>query len=169
LSGAEYFREAGASVTRLSACAIPGRMVLEGANPSLALAHRLVRGLRLKAIEIDTRCTAAFENAVLLGTGALTPLIDRAAGMLRQCGMRDGEAMRVAASLFERTSKEYAHSGRQSWAWYSRTPEIETVLRQLETLPAELKSAVALLIAAGLDGSGRHEEIARRIRDALKA
>lgn len=163
-SAADHFRQAGASVTALRRSSIPGRMVLEGSNPSLAAAHRLTRRLNMKGLEINAGCAAGFEAAITLGTAALTPLLDHAAALLRQCGLRDSEAMRLAAALFERTSKEYSHSGRQSWAWYSREPDVESLLQQLDAAGSELRPLLVRLILAGLTELSRHPEVERRIR-----
>jgi len=163
---ADHFRRAGASIATLRRCSIPGRMLVQGSNPALASAHRLVRGLRMKAIELDRGGAAAFDAAITLGTAALTPLIDRTAGLLRDCGMRDGEAMRMAAALFEKTSRDYSHSGRQSWAWYSREPDAESLLRQIDALGSDIGVLVRDLILSGLKCFGRHPDVARRIREA---
>lgn len=166
-AGAEELRNAGASVSMLRSTAIPGRMVVEGSNPSLAFALRLIRTLRKKAIQIEAGSTAALEAAITLGTSALTPLIDHCAGLLRQCGLRDSDAMKVAAALFERTAREYSHSGRQSWAWYSREPDIENLLKQIGAVGDPLRPAVCELMENGLRELGRNPETAARIREAL--
>lgn len=168
MSGAEHFRRAGASVSRLRGCPIPGRMVLEGSNPSLAAGHRFVRDLEMKAIEIDPACEATLEAAITLATGALTPLIEHAADLLRQCGLRDGESLRLAAALFAKTTKEYAHSGRQSWAWYSQEPDAESLMRQLNSVRDDLRPLLGQLILSGLRGLNRHPEVERLIRSALR-
>jgi hypothetical protein len=166
-AGADYFRSLGASVAGLRSCAIPGRMVLEGSNPSLATAYRMVRDLNMKAIEIDAGSAPAFEAAITLGTAALTPLIDRTAGLLRRCDIRDGEALHLAAALFEKTAKEYSHSGRQSWAWYTQEPDVASLLRQIDAVGGDLKPLLAQLILSGLEELSRHPEVARLMRSAL--
>jgi hypothetical protein len=168
IEGAEHFRKAGASVARMRKCAIAGRMVLEGSNPALAAAHRLVRGLHMKAIEIDAHSAAALDAAITLGTGALTPLIEHAAGLLRQCGLRDGEALRLAAGLFEKTAKEFSHSGRQSWAWYAQEPDAKSLLGQLNRAGGGLRPLLGELILSGLRELNRHPEVERQIRAALE-
>ena len=168
MAGAEHFSKAGASVARLRNCAIPGRMVLEGSQPAVAAGHRLARELHTKAIEIGDGCVAAFEAALTLGTGALTPLIEHAAAMLRQCGIRDGEALRLAAALFEKTTKEFAHSGRQSWAWYSQEPDAENLVAQMDAVGGDLRELMGNLILSGLRELNRHPEVEEKIRAALK-
>jgi hypothetical protein len=168
-AGADHFREAGASVSRLRNCAFPGRMLLQGSNPSLAAGHRLVRDLKLKAIEVDADSAAALDAAITLATGALTPLIERTAVLLRQCGLRDGESLRLAAELFAKTTKEYAHSGRQSWAWFSQEPDAERLLDQLDAVGSNLRPLLGELILSGLRELNRHPEVERRIRAALQS
>jgi hypothetical protein len=166
-AGAQVFRDRGASVAALRSCAIPGRMVVEGANPSLAFALRMVRSLRMRPIQIEAGSAAALDAAITLATGALTPLIDHSASLLRQCGLRDSEAMRLAAILVERTAREYSHSGRQSWAWYSREPEVADLLRQIEAVEHDLRPVVCELMLSGLRDLGKNPEIVARIREAL--
>ncbi len=168
-TGAEYFREASASVAKIRSCAFAGRMVLEGSNPSLAACHRLVRDLKMKAIEVDAGSAPALEAAITLGTGALTPLLEHTAGLLRRCGLRDGESLRLAAELFAKTTKEYSHSGRQSWAWFSQEPDAATLLDQLNVVGSDLRPLVGELILSGLRELNRHPELERRIRAALKS
>jgi hypothetical protein len=166
-AGAEHFRKAGASVSKLRTCGIPGRMILQGSNPSLAAGHRLVRELKMKAIEVDAGSAAALDAAITLATGALTPLIEHTAGLLRRCGLRDGESLRVAAELFEKTTKEYAHSGRQSWAWFSQEPDAGSLLDQLNAVGSDLRPLLGELILSGLRELNRHPEVERRVRAAL--
>jgi hypothetical protein len=168
-TGAEHFRDAGASVSSLRNCAFPGRMLLQGSNPSLAAGHRLVRDLKLKAIEVDADSAAVLDAAITLATGALTPLIEHTAGLLRQCGLRDGESLKLAAQLFEKTTKEYAHSGRQSWAWFSQEPDAERLLDQLNAVGSDLRPLLGELVLSGLRELNRHPELERRIRVALLA
>lgn len=167
-SCAEEFRNCGASVASVRTCAIPGRMIVEGANPALAVALRMIRSLRMKAIQIEAGSAAALDAAINLATGALTPLIDHCSTLLRQCGLRDSEAMKLAAVLFERTAREYAHSGRQSWIWYSREPEVPDILRQIEAVGNDLRPAVCELLLSGLRDLKKSPEIVSRIREALK-
>lgn len=167
-AGAEDLRTAGASVTMMRSSAIPGRMVVEGSNPSLAFALRMIRNLRMKPIEIEPGSAAALDAAITLATGALTPLIEHSAGLLRQCGLRDSEAMKLAAALFERTAREYSHSGRQSWSWYSREPDIENLLKQIAAVSDQLKPVVCELMESGLRELGRNPETAARIRQAFE-
>ena len=122
---AAFFRAGGASVAVARRCGLAGRVVVEGSGPALLIAHRMVREMRLKSIEIAPGCGDVFEAAVTIGTAALTPLIDYAASLLRHSGLRDPEAVQIAVALFEQTAREYAHSGRQSWEWHVREPTSE--------------------------------------------
>ena len=158
LGGVEKcFRGRGASVATLRRCALPGRLVVEGSAAALAAGHRLARQLGMKAIEVTPDCSEAFEAALALGSGALTPLIDHACGLLRECGVRDTEAPRLAAALFEQTAREYARTGRQSWAWYQRPPD-------LGRLGGQLKGLLGRLIVFGTEEFGRHGSTAAAIR-----
>jgi hypothetical protein len=141
--------------------------VLEGSNPSLAACHRLVRALKMKAIEVDAGSAAALDAAITLGTGALTPLLEHTAGLLRRCGLRDSESLRLAAELFAKTTMEYSHSGRQSWAWFSQEPDGPSLRDQLNAVGSDLRPLLGELILSGLRELNRHPELERRIRAAM--
>jgi hypothetical protein len=152
------FRDKGASVALARQFEIPGFLIVEGAVPALHTAHRLATELRLKAIEIVDGMAGVFEAAVTLGTTALTPLIDSAATFLRQAGVRESDAPRLAAALVQRTALEYAHSGKQSWGWYLRQPdtdEIEAQIRSAGILPG---AVLRHLLVYGFELYGKHPE-----------
>ncbi len=109
------FRDRGASVAVARKFEIPGYLAIEGMSLALITAHRIAKELRLKPIVIEAGYADIFDAAVTLGTSALTPLIDAAATFLRQAGVRDTDAPRLAAALFQETARAYAHSGKQSW------------------------------------------------------
>jgi hypothetical protein len=162
------FKSRGASVAAVRPCGIPGRVMVEGVPPALTLARGLARTLHMKPVEIATGCEVVFNAAVTLGSGAVTPLIDRAAGLFRQCGIRDREAVRLAASLFENTARDYAHSGRQSWAWHARQPDPERLAAQI-ALTGDLRAIFSALLLLGFDGFEKHPEAARALREAVPA
>jgi hypothetical protein len=158
LNAGDCLRRRGAGIATLRRSPLPGRLLSEGCAPALAVANRLARDLGMKAIEITPDSAEAFETAITLGTGALTPLIDHAAGLLRQCGVRDTEAPKLAAALFEQTARDYARTGRQSWAWYQRPPDPARI-------GGRLKGLLAQLVLFGLDEFNRHKETADALRD----
>ena len=126
-----HFREKGASTAVARQFGIPGRILVAGNGGALTSAHRIARELKLKAIEVLPDATDLFDAAVTLGSCAITPLIDCAATLLREAGIRDGEAARIASALFSQTASEYARSGKQSWAWYMRKPQLDRVEAQI--------------------------------------
>jgi len=164
----ELFEGRGADVAVLRRSQLPSRLILEGTGPALAFAHRLARDLGVKALEIAAENKQAFEMALTLGSGALSPLIDQTATLLRQCGVRDAEASRLAAALFEQTAREYARTGRQSWVWYQRAPDDARIVAQLNAVGEQLRRIAAELILFGLEEAGRHGESAVTIRGALE-
>jgi hypothetical protein len=163
---AAWFKTSGASVATVRPCGIPGRVLVEGIAPALTLARQLARTLRLKPVEIGAGCEVLFDAAVTLGSGALTPLIDRAVGLFRQCGIRDPEAVRLAASLFENTARDYAHSGKQSWSWHARPADAERLAAEVAA-SGDLKTIFAELLLLGFEGFEKHPEVARALRDGL--
>lgn len=164
---AAEFRGRGASVGGIRRCPIPGRLVVDGDAGALALAHRLAKDMGIKAIELNRETTPAFEAALTLSAGTITPLIDQVAGLLRKCDVRDTEATRLAAGLFEQTAREYACSGRQSWMWHVRGPEIPRLWASLGTVGNRLRRLVGELILFGLDEAERHAAEADELRAKL--
>jgi len=158
-----WFKACGASVAAVRPCGIPGRVLVEGMPPALTMARRLARTLRLKPVEISPGCEILFDAAITLGSGALTPLIDRAVGLFRQCGIRDPEAVRLASSLFENTARDYAHSGKQSWAWHARPADAERLAAEVAA-SGDLKRLFAELLLLGFEGFEKHPEAARALR-----
>lgn len=107
----ERFRSLGASTALARQFGVAGTLVVEGTVPALAHAHRIAADLRLRAVEIPDGAGGLFAAAQMLATSALTPLINRAADMLRACGLRDKVAVQMASALFQQTVQEYGHSG----------------------------------------------------------
>jgi hypothetical protein len=125
----QRFRARGASTAVIRRLGIPGRLILESdqgsamrSSAASQIVQRIARELRMKAVPIAPGSEDAFDAVMTLGGAALTPLIDRAAALLRAAGIRDIEAAELAASLFEQTARDYGHSGKQSWAGYVRKP-----------------------------------------------
>ncbi len=167
-SSAQWFRSQGASVACLRRCPLPGKLVVEGSGPALAGAQRMAKDLGMKPIELTAETADTFEAVMTLGSAALTPMIDQASLLLRQCGVRDTEAPRLAAALFEQTARDYARTGRQSWAWYQRVPRAERLLAQMEAAGAHLKGLLGEMIVFGMQEFGRHKETAQALRKNVK-
>ena len=163
-SAANYFRDLGATIAIVRRCAVPGRVILEGTAPALTFAHRMAREIGLKPIEILSGAGSLFGAAVTLGSGALTPLIDRAAAMLRECGIRDTEAVKLAAALFEQTVREYAHSGKQSWSWHIQEPCAERLEAEIAAAGDGLKLIFRELLLLGFEGFEKHPATSRALR-----
>ena len=105
------FQAKGASTAVARQFGIPGHIVVAGNGAALTAAHRIARELKLKAVEILPGATDLFDAAVTLGTAAITPLIDCAAALLREAGIRDGEAARIASALFSQTAQRICAFG----------------------------------------------------------
>jgi hypothetical protein len=159
-----HFRTLGASVALLRGSGVPGRVVVEGTAPATTHANGFARSLRMKAVQIGPGCEGAFDAAIMLGGAALTPLIDHAANLFRQCGVRDADAVKMAAAVFEQTARDYAHSGKQSWAWHKREPNPERIIAQLGAVDSRIKVLMAELMLLGFDGMERHPAAAKELR-----
>lgn len=162
----DHFRALGASTAVARQFGIPGTIMVEGAAPALMRAHRIAAELRLRAIEITPGSGDVFAAALTLATAAQTPLIHRAAGMMRACGLRDKEAVTMATLLFEQTVHDYGHSGRQSWAWHVREPETEEIEAEIAAVDEPFRSLYRRLILLGFDDFEKHPEVAAELRAA---
>lgn len=157
----------GASTALARDFGIPGLLLVSGTGPALAAAHRIARGLKLKPVEILPCAMDVFDAAVTLGTAAITPLIDCGASLLRQAGVRDTDAARIAAALFIETARNYAHSGKQSWAWYIRSPNVARILRQLAAVDSRSVEVSHRLLLFGLELFGKCPELEAALAPAL--
>lgn len=162
------FQAKGASTAIARQFGIPGRIVVAGNGAALTAAHRIARGLKLMAIEILPGATDLFGAAVTLGNAAITPLIDCAAALLREAGIRDGEAARIASALFSQTASEYARSGKQSWAWYMRKPEVERIEAQIAAVGACPGPVLRQLLLFGLERFDKYPDVRRDLRELPK-
>lgn len=156
-----HFQRKGASTALVRESGIPGRIIVEGnaetgGGSALQTVHRLARELHLKSIEISPGAADLFDAAVTLGSAAITPLIDAAAELLRQAGIRDIEAARIASSLAEQTARDYAHSGKQSWPWYIRGPEAARLEAQIAAAGPGLEPLLRQLFVSGFERFARH-------------
>ena len=131
----------------------------------------------MRNLRIGARLAVAFGVVLaLLATLSVIALVRASAmrddmnavtqGIAVESGLAD--RMRLAATLFERTARDYSHSGRQSWAWYSREPDVESLLRQIGAVGDKLRPVMGELMVSGLRELGRHPETAKRLREALK-
>jgi hypothetical protein len=162
------FRVAGASVASLRRCGVPGYLAVQGSAPALTWAIRLARELKSKPLEISEDRATLFDAARTMGTAAVTPFLDGLGRMLRQCGLRDIDAARLAAGLVSGAAADYAHSGKQSWSWHIQEPETHALLRQLESMEDPLKSLFRVMLLLGFDSFDRHPEVAAAIRAAFR-
>jgi hypothetical protein len=163
----ERFQTRGASVVVAREFGLPGCVVLEadkGRDAALQTVQRIARQLHLKTIEIPPASADVFDAAVTLGSGAFTALIDSTAGLLREAGMRDTEAARIAASFFEQTARDYVHSGKQSWTWYVRKPPVAQLHAQLKAAGAELEPVMKQLLLFSFDTFHKHADAAAELK-----
>jgi hypothetical protein len=160
----DRFRALGASTAVARQFGISGTIMVEGAPPALACAHRIASELKLRAIEITPGSGDVFAAALTLSTAALTPLVHRATGMMRACGLRDKAAVQLATMLFQQTVSEYGHSGRQSWAWHVREPETEQLEAEIAAVAEPFRSLYRRLILLGFDDLEKHPEVANKLR-----
>lgn len=160
------FEDQGASTAVVKQFGIAGFVTVYGAGAALKAARRIVRELRMKAVEIAGESADLFDAAVTLSASALTPLVDRAAAMLRDAGVRDHDAARLASALFQQTAREYARSGRQSWGWHLQKPEAERLEAQIGAAGLQLGPLIRELLLLGFETFDRHADVARKLRDS---
>jgi hypothetical protein len=166
----QRFKARGASTAVVRQFGIPGRIVVEAdrgsavrSNPALQTAHWIARELQMKVFPIAPGSEDVFEAAMMLGNAALTPLIDAAAALLRDAGIRDIEAAQLASSLFEQTARDYGHSGKQSWTWYVRKPRVADVSARIAAVGPRLEPVLRQLVKFGLESLRKHAEVAAEL------
>lgn len=160
----ERFRALGACTAVARQFGIAGTIMVEGTAPALACAHRIASELRLRAIEITPGASDLFAAALTLSTAALTPLVNRAASLMRASGLRDKDAVHLATALFAQTIQEYGHSGKQSWAWHARDPDAEQIEAEIAAVAPPFRGLFRDLILSGFDDLEKHGEVARGLR-----
>jgi hypothetical protein len=143
---------------------VPGFAAIQGCPAALPVARRIVRDVGLRPLEIAGDRGDLFSAAVTLATAAFTPLIDRAAYLLRCAGLRDGDSVKVAEILFEQTVRGYAHSGRQSWPWHIAAPAAEQLEAEFCALDSNLGPLYQRLLLLGFNIFEKHPEIASTLR-----
>ncbi len=161
----ERFRTLGASAAVARRFGIAGTIMVEGTAPALAVAIRIASELKLRPIEIAPGTSDQFAATLTLATAALTPLINRAADLLKAVGLRDKAAVGMATALFEQTIQEYGHSGKQSWAWHVREPETEQIEAAIAAVEEPFRSLFRHLILSGFDDFEKHPGVARQLRN----
>jgi hypothetical protein len=151
----------GASIAMARRSGTPGRIITEANDATASHAvRRIARELRIKAVEILPGSADLFDAAMILGSAAITPLIDRAAALLRDAGIRDIEAARIASSVFEQTARNYAHSGKQSWAWHVRKPPVDRLEAQIASAGPRVELMLRQLLSFGFETFRKHGEVA---------
>ena len=154
----------GAGTAVVRAFGVPPRIIMEAEDgAALATAQRMARDLNLKPVRISRGATQLFNSAVMLGSAALTPLIDHAARLLRDAGIRDIEAARLASAVFEQTAREYAHSGKQSWLWYARKPDAEELKAHIARMGPKPGRLLRDLLLFGFETLRKHDEVAAEL------
>jgi predicted short-subunit dehydrogenase-like oxidoreductase (DUF2520 family) len=156
----QHFDRKGASTAIVWQIGIPGLLAVDGSGLALAAVNRIMLESKMKALQISAESREAFEAAMTLGSAALTPLVDYAARLLRQAGIRDIEAARVASALFEQTVRDYTRSGKQSWAWYLRKPDVLRLEAGIHAAGPQLEPLFRHLLLFGLNTFDKHPDVA---------
>jgi predicted short-subunit dehydrogenase-like oxidoreductase (DUF2520 family) len=162
----QRFRAKGATTATARQFDLAGRMIVEAdeaGGEAQRIVRRIARELHMKAVEINPGAPDLLGAAVTLASAAVTPLIDRAAELLRACGVKDIEATRIASSLFEQSARDYAHSGKQSWAWYVRKPRVEQLRAQIAAADPLLAPVFRQLLLFAFQTFGKHEDLGEHL------
>jgi hypothetical protein len=156
----------GASTAVIRQFGAPARTIVEASDGASRQAlHRISRELHTRPVEIAPGAGDLFDAALTLGGAAITPLIDRAAALLREAGIRDPAAARIASSFFEETARDYAHSGKQSWAWYVRKPAVERLRAQIACAGSRLGPVLRQLLLFSFETFQKHADVGERLTD----
>ncbi len=160
----DRFRSLGASTAVARQFGVSGTIMVEGTAPAIGCALRIASELKLRAIEITPGTEELFAATVTLATAALTPLVNRAASLLRATGLRDKAAVAMATALFRQTIEDYGHSGKQSWTWHVREPEAEQIEGEIAAVEESFRGLFRDLILSGFDDFEKHPDVARELR-----
>lgn len=154
----------GAAIGSIRTFGVPGFAAICGSDPAaVAAAQLLARRLELKIVLIPSGKENHFDAALTLARGAFTPQMDLAANLLREAGVRDGDAAALSAHLFQKTAAEYAHSGKLSWDWFVHGPAPEAIEQQIAAAGSS-GPALRALILMGFDILEKHGETAALLR-----
>ena len=169
LTAVRMLQQRGAAIASVKSLPAINSAVIEGDGEprATAAARRVVLDAGLLPIQVAPGGGILLGAAVTLCTGALSPVIDRAAILLRAAGLRDPEAAQLAARMVMQTASSYAHSGKQSWDWHVRPPDPIRLAGEVAAAPAGTRECLRQLIIAGLEDLVRHPEVADRLRALL--
>ena len=87
-----------------------------GDRAAVRFAKLIAESLRGTAIEIPRDRLLFFQSALTLSGSFFTPLLETAVECLRQSGMQQPEAAKLAESLFQHSLRTFKRAGRKSWA-----------------------------------------------------
>jgi hypothetical protein len=162
----QSFRDRGAAVAAVRRILGKSTAVIESDVPALVTARRVAADAGLQTFEIPAGNGELFAAALAICSAGLTPLIDRAANLLRRAGLRDADAVRLAARIVSQTANDYSHSGKQSWQWHVRPPDADRLAAALAAAPEDQREFVRELILSGFTDFNKHPEIAQRLRES---
>ena len=169
LTAIRMLQQSGAAIASVKSLPAINSAVIEGHGEpgATAAARRVVLDAGLLPIQVAPGGGILLGAAVTLCTGALSPVIERAAVLLRAAGLRDSEAAQLAARMVGQTASDYAHSGKQSWVWHVRPPDPARLAAEVAAAPEGTREFLRQLIIAGLEDLVRHPEVADRLRALL--
>jgi hypothetical protein len=164
----DCYRSRGAAVAAIRRLGSVHTAMVESDSAALPTVRRIALDAGLQTFEIPAGGGELFAAALTLCGAGLTPLIDRAAMLFRLAGLRDIDASRLAAGMVNQTATEYAHSGKQSWAWHVRPPDPERIAAALAAVPPEHQALLQALVLAGFLDSGKHSGVAAKLKSLME-
>ncbi len=161
----DFLRDAGASLAAIQAMGLPGRYLVEGDEAATKTARSLVRKVQGKVILLGEKRAALFQAGVTVATALLTPRVDMAAQLFRMAGLRDKQAMELAAAMVERTARGYGHSGRQSWTYHLRKPDSAKLKAEVHAVQEAVGQGGQFLgeLLESFAAFNRHPDVAREL------
>jgi len=133
-----HLRAQGAAVGSMQP--IPGfegrRFVVEGDRQAVREARSLARALDSRAEEATAEKMDLYLAALSFGASLFTPLLEAAVLSLRQAGMPQASAVKVAEALFRESLRGYVYAGKRSWSGPLAVGDRPAVERELEALTA---------------------------------
>ena len=159
----------GARVASIRRVPLGDRLIVEGDALAVPAATRLVTRLGMKPIQVPSASRSLFDAAITLGTTVTSGIADRVFRMLQDAGLRDKEALRLATLLISQTANDYERTGRQSWAWHVRAPDVERLEAQIDASGKEFGPLFRRLLVLALNDFEKHPHDAAKLNSPVRS
>lgn len=110
------------------------RFVAEGCRPAVRQAMRLGAQLDARVEEVRTSKVGLYQAALSFGSGLFTPLMEAMFGCLLEAGITGTSAAKITETIFHRSVRAYAYSGKRSWNGPLADGDPTAIRKELDSL-----------------------------------